>query len=181
MELHRHPGSPASPVDNIQVLATRLAEGRLSLVFDVAGDLDRLRLPLVDNPQREDGLWRRTCLEAFVRSPQEEGYFEFNFAPSGSWAAYGFSGYRALLGNADVPAPTLKSVRSGSHLGLVVRLDLGGCCEILPWGEWQAGISAVIEADDGSISYWALAHPPGKPDFHHPDCFALTLPPPGET
>ena len=31
---------------------------------------------------------------------------------------------------------------------------------------------------DGGISYWALAHPPGKPDFHHPDSFALTLPPP---
>ena len=26
------------------------------------------------------------------------------------------------------------------------------------------------------MSYWALAHPPGKPDFHHPDCFALELP-----
>jgi len=44
----------------------------------------------------------------------------------------------------------------------------------------RIGLSAVIEETDGTKSYWALRHPPGKPDFHHPDCFALTLgaPPP---
>jgi hypothetical protein len=34
----------------------------------------------------------------------------------------------------------------------------------------------VIEEVDGGLSYWALAHPPGKPDFHDPNCFALELP-----
>jgi len=28
------------------------------------------------------------------------------------------------------------------------------------------------------LSYWALAHPEGKPDFHDPACFAATLEPP---
>jgi hypothetical protein len=37
------------------------------------------------------------------------------------------------------------------------------------------GLSAVIEEVDGSKSYWALRHPPGQPDFHHRDCFALRL------
>ena len=35
------------------------------------------------------------------------------------------------------------------------------------------GLSAVIENLSGSLSYWALKHPPGKPDFHHADAFAL--------
>ncbi len=52
----------------------------------------------------------------------------------------------------------------------------------LDWGEkdWKLALSAVIEETDGTKSYWALRHPPGAPDFHHPDCFALTLeaPPP---
>jgi len=39
----------------------------------------------------------------------------------------------------------------------------------------KLALSAVIEEIDGTKSYWALAHPPGKPDFHHPDCFTLTL------
>jgi hypothetical protein len=33
----------------------------------------------------------------------------------------------------------------------------------------------VIEDADGSLSYWALAHPPGRPDFHHTEAFALDL------
>ncbi len=49
--------------------------------------------------------------------------------------------------------------------------------ELLPV---SIALSAVIEETDGTKSYWALRHPPGPPDFHHPDCFALTLeaPPP---
>jgi hypothetical protein len=34
----------------------------------------------------------------------------------------------------------------------------------------------VIEETNGNKSYWALAHPPGKADFHHADCFALEFP-----
>ena len=42
----------------------------------------------------------------------------------------------------------------------------------------RIALSAVIEEVDGTKSYWALRHPPGAPDFHHPDCFALELPAP---
>ena len=37
------------------------------------------------------------------------------------------------------------------------------------------GLSAVIEDDSGTLSYWALRHPSARPDFHHPDSFALEL------
>ena len=39
----------------------------------------------------------------------------------------------------------------------------------------QLGLAAVIESADGALSYWALRHPPGEPDFHHRDAFALAL------
>jgi hypothetical protein len=39
------------------------------------------------------------------------------------------------------------------------------------------GLSAVIEEDDGVVSYWALKHPPGPPDFHHASGFVLELEP----
>ena len=45
--------------------------------------------------------------------------------------------------------------------GVEVTVDLCG----LPPGEWCVGLSAVTEAADGSVAYWALAHPPGKADF----------------
>jgi len=43
-------------------------------------------------------------------------------------------------------------------------------------GAMRLALSAVIEEERGRLSYWALRHPPGKPDFHHPDAFALALP-----
>jgi len=42
---------------------------------------------------------------------------------------------------------------------------------------WRLGLSALIEDQSGGMSYWALAHPPGKPDFHHADGFALEFAP----
>jgi hypothetical protein len=39
----------------------------------------------------------------------------------------------------------------------------------------QLGLTAVIEDDSGNLSYWALRHAPGNPDFHDPDGFALEL------
>ena len=42
-------------------------------------------------------------------------------------------------------------------------------------GKLKLGLSAVIEGADGGLSYWALRHPPGKPDFHHPEAFVLEL------
>jgi hypothetical protein len=41
----------------------------------------------------------------------------------------------------------------------------------------QLGLSAVIEANDGSRSYWALLHPESRPDFHHRAGFILSLNP----
>jgi hypothetical protein len=40
---------------------------------------------------------------------------------------------------------------------------------------WRLGLAAITEDTRGGKSYWALAHPSGKPDFHHFDCFAHEL------
>jgi hypothetical protein len=180
MELQRHPGSPPSPVERIEALAVHLPDGKFSLVFTLLGDVERVLLPPPGEPVRRDGLWRSTCLEAFVRPPREDFYFELNFAPGGGWAAYRFDSYRSGMKPLDVPPPIISSVRGTTHYGLVAGIDLAAEFELAPWETWLGGLSAVIEADDGSLSYWALAHPAGKPDFHHPDCFTLELPPPSE-
>jgi hypothetical protein len=39
----------------------------------------------------------------------------------------------------------------------------------------HAGLAAVIEAADESLSYWALAHAGEKPDFHDPVTFAMRV------
>ena len=58
---------------------------------------------------------------------------------------------------------------------LAVALDLADAPDLA--GALRLGASAVIETADGALSYWALAHPAGRPDFHHADGFALDLAP----
>jgi hypothetical protein len=36
-------------------------------------------------------------------------------------------------------------------------------------------LSAVVEEENGTLSYWALKHPRDKPDFHCPDGFVFEL------
>jgi len=58
------------------------------------GDVERVRLPPARAPRIAQGLWRYTCCEIFVARVGSPAYHEFNFAPSGEWAAYAFERYR---------------------------------------------------------------------------------------
>ena len=145
VELQCHPTSRAQSARGIQAQVGWGQGGALALTFSLTGDVVRLRIPTPQPSRRADGLWQHTCFEAFIRHEGEPGYYEFNFAPSGAWAAYAFSRYR-----------------DGAPLApLCARLQLA--------------LSAVIEDKQGVLSYWALTHPPGRPDFHHPDAFVLEL------
>ena len=177
--LERHPDSPPSPAERIEVTVGRPFEGTLTLDYRVFGDVADIRLPPEGEPGRTDDLWRHTCFEAFVRNGGAEGYLELNFTTSMQWAAYRFCGYRADMLPANIQPPWVMEGRLDPNLELRVEIDLGRLARPdVSADVWRLGLSAVIEDIDGGFSYWALAHPPGKPDFHHPDSFALTLPPP---
>jgi hypothetical protein len=119
-------------------------------------------------------LWQHTCCEVFIAAMGSgEGYHEFNFSPSGEWAARAFARYRdGVLLEDERLAPRISAQAGGERLELGIRVPL----ERLPYkGRLRLGLSAVIEEEDGTLSYWALRHPRGRPDFHHADCFALAL------
>lgn len=175
--LEPHPDSFA-PALRIEVEADR-ESGRLILRYVVTGEIGTLLLPPPMPPDRADELWRHTCFEAFVRAPAEAGYFEFNFSPSGQWAAYRFSAYRAGMAPInEAPPPEIEARLGGGSYQLAASLELEPALGLLAGLPWQLGLNAVIETRDGGKYHWALAHPPGEPDFHHRDCFALELPPP---
>jgi len=48
----------------------------------------------------------------------------------------------------------------------------------LPLKGTKVALSAVLEEKGGVKSFWALAHPPGQPDFHDLACFVAELPAP---
>lgn len=161
-----HPDFP-SMFERIEVDVTRFAPRLLGLRYFLFGPLDALVLPPVSAvPERRDELWKTTCFEAFVRG-EGEGYTELNFAPSGDWAAYRFSGYRAGMENAEVANPRA-SWKPGGVLAAEVELPLDG--------PWQLAITAVIEERDGRKSYWSAAHGAGNPDFHADAGFVVALP-----
>lgn len=166
-----HPASAGAGGLAIEVDAERLT-GRLHLGFVLTGALARLTLPPPTAPLRRDELWRTTCFEAFVGRTDEAGYCEYNVSPSTEWASYRFDGYRQGMRPLETRAPSVAVNRTDERLELQVDLHLP---DDLADGALRLGLSAIIEASGGEKSYWALAHPPGKPDFHHADCFAARL------
>ncbi|MFZ5617789.1 MAG: DOMON-like domain-containing protein [Pseudomonadota bacterium] len=151
-------------------------EGRLSLRYFISGDVGAIRLPAPAASARTDELWRTTCFEAFLRPEPGEAYCEFNFAPSTQWAAYRFDRYREGMRRAEeVGPPSIIFSADPSRLELHAAIDLGELPVAPHDAIWRLGLSAIIEETGGAKSYWALAHPPGAPDFHHADCFAYEL------
>ena len=166
------------PNIRIDAQAERTAGNALQLRFRLTGAVDQVVLPAPGLQRRIDGLWRHSCFEAFVRAPGEAGYFEINLAPSGEWAAYRFSDYRMDMAKAEeVPPPAIAASAEEEGFELRASVELDAALGLLAHLPWQLGLAVVIEARDGGISHWALAHPEGPPDFHHRDCFALELPP----
>ena len=139
--------------------------------FGIGAPAVRFVLP-EGEPERTDGLWRTTCFEAFLRRVGSEMYREWNFAPSGQWAAYDFDAYREGSKEAEVAAAPYIRVEDN-----LTWWALGATIAVPAERKWELGLSAVLEEKDGTKSYWALAHPNAdKPDFHTPDCFVAKLP-----
>ncbi|QKS01515.1 DOMON-like domain-containing protein [Sphingomonas sp. CL5.1] len=161
-----HPDFPPLAVKEVSVEVERRG-GELCLHYRVEG-AGELVWPEPAAPGRMDELWKATCFELFVKPDGGEGYAEFNFSPSGRWAAYAFDGYRA--GMRDLPLPVDPRIeRRGDGVTVSGLDDVNGR---------RIALTAVIEETGGRRSFWSLAHPPGAPDFHRDDCFVARLPAP---
>lgn len=173
--LRAHPATSWPEVRTISASVQRLPGGALAVRYSLRGVLDRLRLPRPGAPGMGADLWRHTCFELFVAS-QPPAYHELNFSPSGEWAVYAFEQYRQgrPIHDPDL-APQMDVRRSEDALELDALLTLKGPMAHYAGGRLRLGISAVVEAADGRLAYWALRHPGPTPDFHHPEAFALEI------
>ena len=165
--------------DVIHGVEVRLRRGpSATLVFEyvLRAEMSRIRVPAPQRPDRTDGLWSHTCFEAFIAVAGIPGYSELNFSPARQWAIYRFSGYREGMSPTDVTSPPVLNARAFAD-----RLELDA---VIRWPDLVAmqggrtlklALTAVVEDDSGTLSYWALKHAPGKPDFHHSDGFVLEL------
>ncbi|TMJ19320.1 MAG: DOMON-like domain-containing protein [Alphaproteobacteria bacterium] len=173
VDLICHPDTPARSVERIRATFAPSGYRPTMLEYRVFAS-GGLAVPTPGRVERSGELWKTTCFELFTREVPDDSYFEFNFSPSRAWAAYRFDSYRKGMRDLPLAPPKIDFWSDVTGCSLRVALDL-----IAPWtGPSRSGLSAVIEEVDGTKSYWALANPnPEKPDFHHPDCFAIELPP----
>lgn len=177
VSLVRHPASPDGMVSRIVVEIASAPGGGLRLRYFLDGDVNAILVPPLVAPGPADGLWRHTCFEAFIGGQDSRAYCEFNFSPSSQWAIYGFSGYREGMAPLDYATdPLVATSVTDDRIALEACVPLEALLALPGDGTLRLGLAAVIEATDGQVSYWALAHTAEQPDFHHPDGFVITFP-----
>ena len=186
VSLVAHPGTANEAVRRVAARVEVAGADSLRFQYVLEADLRQVRIPPpVADAGRADRLWVHTCFEAFVGLPESSAYLELNFSSSGQWAAYRFDSYRQGMTPALEVAPRLVRQVREQRLELEAEVSLDG---ILPPGpgpgprtprelRLRIGLSTVVEDREGRLSYWALRHPPGRPDFHHPESFSLVLEP----
>jgi hypothetical protein len=175
VSLARHPDSAGDTVSAVRARIARTRED-LKLSYVLEGNLARIRVPPSTQAGIAEGLWQHTCCEIFLARAGEPAYHELNFSPSGQWTAYAFRRYREGAPNNDASLdPQIRVRRDKDKLELEAVITLSRLSPAHATGKLSIAVSAVTEDHAGRLSYWALRHAPGKPDFHHPDAFALEL------
>lgn len=169
LSLRGHPASAWQPdlgVTASLALAGTVDGPALLIDYRIQGDLHDLVIPPPATPGATDGLWQHTCAEAFLGREGTDVYREFNFSPSTQWASYAFEAERVRAPLCAPPRdahPVVDVARTTGTLQLLATIPAPlwpgqGICLI--------GLTAVLEHKDGRLSYWALAHPKDRPDFH---------------
>lgn len=174
--LIHHPDTVGNAIKNIHIGVKALFQnGSLRIHYDLLGAVGNLLIPEPKAPDECDGLWKHTCFEAFVAIVDESPYHEFNFSPSGQWAAYAFEDYRKPRNWRIHSPPAFSTVYTQDRLSMeavISQLDLP---DNPHHRTYRLGLTVVLETKDGELSYWALCHPSGKPDFHHRTGFTLSF------
>jgi hypothetical protein len=176
LNLVPHPETPPSePFKlwvNVEHSGAFGATASANFWFCIGAAPKRFIIPVgAEEPARKENLWETTCFEAFLRNTGEQSYREWNFSPSGDWAAYDFTSHRDGRANAEAAAPYVRLEDN------MTWWALGATIAVPSKQRFDLGLSAILEETDGTKSYWALHHPEGdKPDFHDAACFTAHLP-----
>ncbi|MGO9993581.1 MAG: DOMON-like domain-containing protein [Steroidobacteraceae bacterium] len=174
--LTRHTSTHSDAAHGIDAQAQVGEAGALMFRYVLRAEISHVRIPRAMSAERTDGLWKHTCFEAFIKAPGAAGYYELNFAPSRQWAVYRFNAYREGISSPDLDAsPEISVRRFADRLEVDAAVCLHDLIGLQGTPHLRLALSAVVEEENGTLSYWALRHARGKADFHCPDGFVLEL------
>ena len=166
-------GNPAPPFAITGTISRQ--DTRLTISYLLTGPLQDLVIaPPADQPARQWVLWEQTCLEFFLATQSASHYWEFNLSPAGHWNLFRLADYRqGIQEEATFQALPFTVQRDPQALALTLDVDLGA---IFPADQpLEIGVSAVLQPQDGRLSFWALTHQGLEPDFHHRQGFKIKL------
>ena len=132
--------------------------------FRLDGNIAGIKVPVHAASERMDNLWKTTCFEIFWQPIGGTYYREFNLSPSSRWACYDFDSFRE--NSTDAPVDAIAIACSQSDNELILKASIAS---ELP-DPAQVALNAIVEHNGGALQFWALAFPPGKPEFHSEAC-----------
>ena len=155
--------------------AIEYQQGLLEIGYVLQGDLTRILFPpTVASPERKFALWEATCLEFFVAVVGRADYWEFNLAPNGNWQVFHLNNYREGLKD-EAAINYLPFVVEQDDQGLKLDLSIDLTALFPPDTKLEVAINAVIQANSGDYSYWAVQHGGEAADFHRRTDFVIKL------
>ena len=168
------PNAPSNENDDFTLSVSVNKTGpRIQAQFDLQGNTAAIQWPAAATPGQGKDLWKHTCFELFLTTPDTDAYWEYNFSPSRQWAVYAFQYYRQPTNLDLIYIPVIEPPQRSPH-----AFTLLAQFQIEPSQADQVillGASAVIETVDNQKRYYALRHCGEKPDFHLRDSFVLQL------
>jgi hypothetical protein len=170
--LQCHPVVPQHRLTQVRAGIARHKD-LLALRYEIIGDLQVINIPASTPSLRRDELWLHTCAELFITTEESAKYVEYNFSPSSQWAAYSFSDYRQGMELLPTESPEVVRLEEQSRLLITAAIRTSDQYRGVAI---RAGLSMVIENNDGACSYWALRHDLSRPDFHRRENWLCSLP-----
>lgn len=163
-----HPQCVAGPIASVTASLVP-TPGGCTAEFRLQGDIAAIKLPPKAAPRRMDFLWKSTCFEIFWQPDGGRSYREFNLSPSSRWACYDFDDFRENSRDGPVEAIAVSCRHDSGELAL--RADIRAQLR----DPAQVALNAIVEDLQGNLQFWALAFPPGKPEFHSETCRQLRV------
>lgn len=159
---------------------TRVAflEDSLEINYRISGELSKIAFEeLSINPKRIIGLWKKTCLELFLRSGNPKEYIEFNFSPNGDWNCFVFNEKISELTEYNgISEIGFQSSSKTDEYKLNIKIkksDLPKVHQDFSIAEFSTTSVLLLKNDEGRLeeTFWAINHCDSKPNFHHPDSY----------
>lgn len=176
VHFHLRPFTSRSLVERLSLSGCiSLTAKSLLIEYKLQGPLECINRPsILPVAERRNGLWRHTCFELFFGIQGETAYWEVNLSPSGCWNIYHFDNYRTgMREDSTIGPPLCRIISDTDSLSLSCSLEWNSIIDnAFPL---EIGISSVVEAIDGSISYWAIEHHGTEPDFHDRRSFQIQM------